>query len=108
MTWLDDVRDRGVFVDTSAYYSYVDRNDQRHTDVKALFEELLAAGIRLHTTDIVVAESHALVLGRINRNVAAILLGQIDENPLMTVSRVTEEDDHHFAQYGWIMRPTPE
>lgn len=90
--------------------------------------------------------SKGTIVGRINRSVALAFLSQVDENPLTTVIRVTEDDDErgrqiirrydekdfalpdalsfavmerigtahaltldrHFAQYGWIMLPTPE
>lgn len=98
MSWLDDARVGGVFVDSSAYFAYVARNEPRHSAVNETFYQLASVAVRLITTNIVVAETHALVLGRIGRLPAMALLEEIDQSQLTTVMRVTVADDIRARQ----------
>ena len=63
-----------VFVDTSAWYALIDRNDASHARVSAVVAELVRTGTRLVTTDYVVDESCTLAKARGGSNMAFRLL----------------------------------
>ena len=64
---------------------------------------MTAEGRRPFTTNFVVAETHALVLARTGRAVAARLLQELDRSPDTTIVRVGVEDETRareiLAQY---------
>ena len=79
-----------VFVDTSAMYALLDRDDTHHADASARFEQLKKARAEPVLSNFVVAETHALLLARLGRAVAREwLLGNI-----WHVERVSEDDEH--------------
>ena len=59
-----------IYVDTSAFYAYLSRDDQDHHEVVATFETCLESGDQLATTSYVVAETMGLLQHRIS--VAAV------------------------------------
>lgn len=95
--------DRRAFVDTGAYYALVNRHDERHEQARAILAALLPLHPRLYTTNFVVAETHALVLTRLGRDLAARVLADIDGSAATTVVRVTAADERRaraiIAQY---------
>jgi predicted nucleic acid-binding protein len=78
-----------VFVDTSAIYALLDRGDGNHRAARALFERLRKQRADPVITNFVVAEAHALLLGRLGPEVARRWLGRI----VWHVERVTVEDE---------------
>ena len=54
-----------IFVDTSALYSLLDRNDANHTAASELWRHLLADDEHLVTSNYVLVETAALVQGRL-------------------------------------------
>lgn len=56
------IRERGPFVDTSAFLALVARNDSRHLQAVRLLDRLRVGRNLLYTTKYVVYESHAAVL----------------------------------------------
>ncbi len=72
-----------LFVDTSALYSLMDRNDQNHTAAQSIWKQVLADDIELVTSNYVLMEVTALIQSRIG--IAA--LRDFDESiaALMTV-----------------------
>lgn len=61
---------RGVLIDTSAYFAFADRDDVNRSSAQAIFTRLAERRIRLLTTDLILAETHALILNRLNRQLA--------------------------------------
>lgn len=55
----------GVFVDTSAWLALADRRDKYHAAATAVYPQLLQQHPRLITTNLVIAESYALVRYRL-------------------------------------------
>jgi predicted nucleic acid-binding protein len=88
---FDDAR--RVFVDTSGYYASVNRRDGRHADARSTLEWLVAGQRWLFATNFVLAEIHAMLLTRMDRNVAARALSDIDDNNVLTVIRVSVADE---------------
>jgi len=81
-----------VFVDTSAYYAFLDRTDTSHTSAQVIFPKLLSDGSELFTTNFVLAETHALLLNRIGRDAAMRFLDTFFQSTMILV-RVTEADE---------------
>jgi predicted nucleic acid-binding protein len=53
-----------AFIDTSAYYAVLDRNDQWHEQCKERFEKLARAGAKFVTTDYILDETASLLQAR--------------------------------------------
>lgn len=76
---------RRVFVDTSAYFALLDRHDQCHAEAVGILELLVRSRCRLITTSFVLAETHALILTRLNRAIAAAFLREMDGSPTTVI-----------------------
>ena len=88
--WSRDAR--RVLVDTSAYYASINRKADHNTQVLKMFAQLASQGRRAYTTNFIVAETHALVVSRLGRDVAArVLLGFYDSDT--TIVRVKLADE---------------
>lgn len=83
---------RRVFVDSSAYYAIADPRDTNAAAAAAILYRLTETPVRLLTTNLVVAETHALVLTRRGRVAAWQTLRQIDESST-TIVRVSADDE---------------
>jgi uncharacterized protein len=86
-----------VFVDTSAYFALLDSRDARHTTAQAISTRLIRDSWRLHTTNYVIAEAHALILARLGRTLAAAFLKEIDRSNELLV-RVSEVDEQRARE----------
>jgi len=78
-----------VFIDTSALFAVIDTHDATHARAVAItkFERR-----RMFTTNFVIAETHALLLRRLGRSVAALFLTATDTGTT-SVIRVDEADE---------------
>lgn len=56
---------KSVFVDTSGFYAFLDRDDRFHADAKRLFLQAESEGWTLVTSNYVVHESWALIQARL-------------------------------------------
>ena len=83
--------DRRVFVDTSAYYAATDAHDASHGRVVIAMRNLVTARHRFVTTNFVLADTHALLLTRLNRSVAASALEELRAS--QTIVRVRAKDE---------------
>lgn len=83
---------RAVFVDTSAFYILVDDQDVGHASATALLRSIRRDDRDLVTSNLVVAETHALVLRRHGRHVALQYLRGVQAGLAETV-RGTEDDE---------------
>ncbi|HEY7066304.1 MAG TPA: PIN domain-containing protein [Chloroflexota bacterium] len=86
-----------VFVDTSAYYAIAASENTRHNAADTILRGLDESVTRLFTTNFVLAETHALLLIRRGRDLAARVLGAIDESPTVVV-RVSYRDEQRARQ----------
>jgi predicted nucleic acid-binding protein len=84
---------RRIFVDTSAYFALANRRDASHQSASDIMQQLVAERRRLFTTSFVLAELHALLLTRLNRTLAAHVLGEIDASKTTTIVRVSARDE---------------
>jgi predicted nucleic acid-binding protein len=79
-----------LFVDTSAWYPVA---DPRHPDHSSLAQELtdrVRSGVRVVTTNLVVAETHAILLRRVGREGALRFLGEVLRDPLLVETSTPE------------------
>lgn len=70
---------RSVLIDSSANLALLDPKDRNHSLAIAIQRRLAAERWRTYTTNFLLAESHALVLNRLNRRTATIFLSTQDE-----------------------------
>jgi len=70
-----------VFVDTSALYEVADRGSPRHGRFEGQLRDLLAYPGGLLTTELVLAEIHALVLHRIGPGPALVIVEGLVASP---------------------------
>ena len=78
-----------VFVDTGAFYAALNRKDEHHYEAVQLFMRAVEEEGQLFTSNFVVAETHALILTRLGRDLATDWLRDVPAE----VVRVTEEDE---------------
>lgn len=91
------VGSRRVFVDTSAYFALIDAQDANHSSAQAIADELSQEPVRLLTTNFIIAETHALFLSRMRRDIALSFLREID-NSSTTIVRATAKDEQHARE----------
>jgi predicted nucleic acid-binding protein len=82
-----------TFIDTSALYAVLDRDDRHHSPAKATWTGLLASGETLLVTNYVVVETTALVQHRLGIDAVRVLCGDI--LPVLDVHWITETDHLH-------------
>jgi predicted nucleic acid-binding protein len=78
-----------VFVDTSAFYAVLDRDDLNHSAARAAWAALLREKATLFTTSYVLVETMALLQRRIG--IAAMRAFHEDILPLLQVDWIAEE-----------------
>jgi predicted nucleic acid-binding protein len=91
-----------LFVDTSAWYSAVVASHGDHSTVAEALHDALAAGARLVTTNLVVMETHALLLHRANRGAALTFARTVYEPPTVVVTSDLELE--RSAITDWLSR----
>lgn len=89
---------RRVFVDTSAYFAVANRRDRAHPSCSVLMRRLVNERRRFFTTNFVLAELHALLLTRLDRQIAARVLADIDASTLTTIVRVSARDERRARE----------
>lgn len=85
-----------VFVDTSALYAVLDRDDGFHAAAREHWVELLAGKEPLLLTNYVLVECFALVQTRIG--IEAVRVLHDDLLPVFSVQWIDEEDHHKAVQ----------
>lgn len=93
------VERREIFVDSSAFAALAIWRDGNHHVANAAGAELAHQRRRLITSNLVVAETHALVLARAGRDTAWRTLQRIEQGVEQTV-RISEEDERRAR---WII-----
>lgn len=91
-----------LFVDTSAWYPVVLADHPDHAAVAAVMQAALRSGTRLVTTNLVVAETHALLLHRAGRALA-LAFAQAAMEP-STVVVPSSPDLEHIGIKDWLAR----
>lgn len=92
-----------LFVDTSAWFPLADPEDPAHSAVaNALRNAIQERATRIVTTNLVVAETHALLLRRIHRTVALAFLREVGQEPSVVVTSTPEHEAR--ARRDWLER----
>jgi predicted nucleic acid-binding protein len=81
-----------IFVDTSAWYPLAVRRDPAHGAVAGVLRERVRRGVRVVTTNLVVAETHALLLRRTTQAAALAFVGQVGRPPNLVVYSTPDLD----------------
>jgi len=81
-----------VLIDTGAFYAFADASDAHHADAVAIFSVLMGNRDFLFTTSFVVAETHALLLNRLNQSAATQFLQDMEEGTQISVIWVIPTD----------------
>ncbi len=92
---------RRVFVDTSGWYSLIDRRDGAHRPSRAFVEEWLIAGGRLVSSDYVLDESFTLARARSGTRAAVRLMDLIERTTALDLEWVGHE---RFEQARGLFR----
>lgn len=92
MTTPRSIRERSVFVDSSAFYAFLDRADRWHTEAQATFKRLASERRPLYTSNLVIAETHVLSMRALGRAAALRWLDTLSMNLLFET-----EADHERA-----------
>lgn len=91
-----------IFVDTSAWYPVVVRKHPDHRPVAGALRRAVSQGKRVVTTNVVVAETHALLLRRVNRAVALEFVNTVRRAPNLVVA--SDPDLESVALGEWLVR----
>ena len=87
------LRERRVFVDSSAYLALLDTDDEHHREAIEILRELAHARYRQFTTNVLLIESHALILSVLGRAKAAQFLKDMQEsNTVVIRARASDEE----------------
>jgi predicted nucleic acid-binding protein len=91
-----------LFIDTSAWYPAIVASHPDHAAVADALHGAVRAGARLVTTNLVVMETHALLLHRVGREIALSFATTVYEPPTLVVSSTTELEQRGIAD--WIVK----
>jgi predicted nucleic acid-binding protein len=80
-----------VFVDTSALYAVMDRDDRFHSRAAATWKELVRRAEPLVTSNYVLVETFALVQRRLGMEAVRTFSDHLQ--PMLTITWVGEDDD---------------
>ena len=89
-----------TFVDASALVALADRDDASHGAAVAAYQELVAGGFHLFTTDLALASAHELIAAALGHEVARSWLAHCN----ILVQRITAadlEEGRRAIEEGW-------
>jgi len=75
-----------LFVDTSAWFAVVVRSHPDHPSVSAALRQQVGAGVRVVTTNLVIAETQALLMRRAGRSVALDFVQRVRRPPNLVIA----------------------
>ena len=88
---------RRVLVDSAAYFALADQDSLEHQRAVAVTTHLATEHRHLFTTNFIVAETHSLLLNRLGRDLAALVLQEIDRSAA-TIVRVSATDERRARE----------
>lgn len=91
-----------LFVDTSAWFPIADPRDRSHAIMASALRDAVQRKRRIVTTNLVVAETHALIMRRFGPAAALGLLKEVIRAPLVVVTSTPEYEE--TAQTEWLGR----
>lgn len=93
-----------LFVDTSAWYPLVVSAHPDHGPVAKVLREQVAAGVRVVTTNLVIAETQALLMRRVGRAVALTFAQRVRQPPNLVITSSEALEAQAIEQ--WLARFT--
>jgi uncharacterized protein len=94
---LPPLRERRVFVDSSVYLALLDEDDEHHRHATQILDQLANTRYRQFTTNVLLIESHALILSVLGRTRATQFLKDMAESKTVTI-RVRAADEERAKQ----------
>ena len=91
------LRERRVFVDSSVYLALLDQDDEHHRAATQIVHQLAHERYRQFTTNVLLIESHALILSVLGRAQAAQFLKNMHESHTV-ILRVRASDEARAQQ----------
>ncbi|MGQ0649581.1 MAG: type II toxin-antitoxin system VapC family toxin [Gemmatimonadaceae bacterium] len=88
-----------LFIDTSAWYPAIVASHPDHAVIARVLEDAVRAGHRLVTTNLVVMETHALLLHRVGRAIALTFARTIYEPPMLVVPSTPDLEKRAVADW---------
>jgi len=79
-----------LFVDTSAWYALALPRDRAHARLARALRDRVSRGVRVVTTNLIVAETHALLLRRVGRGPAEAFARVVRASPNLVVTSTPE------------------
>ena len=93
-----------LFVDTGAWYALALPRDPAHARLARALRERVARGVRIVTTNLIVAETHALLLRRVGRGAAESFARMVVAPPNLVVTSTPELEaaalDEWIGRFG--------
>lgn len=89
-----------LFVDTSAWYVLALSSAPQHSKVSGALRQRIQRGARIVTTNLIVAETHALLLRRTSRKVALAFVREVRRAPNIVVASSAEYEE--LAVTEWL------
>jgi predicted nucleic acid-binding protein len=89
-----------LFVDTSAWYVLALSSAPQHRKVSEALRQRIQRGARVVTTNLVVAETHALLLRRTSRQVALRFVREVSRTPNIVIASSAEYEN--LAVTDWL------
>ena len=89
-----------LFVDTSAWYVLAVASAPQHEKVSETMRRRIERGARIVTTNLIVAETHALLLRRAGRKVALTFVREVRRTPNVVVA--SSPDYEESAVVDWL------
>jgi predicted nucleic acid-binding protein len=93
-----------LFVDTSGWFPLVDNENPAHDRVAQALRNSVQKKRRIVTTNLVIAETHALIMRRIHRTAAIAFLREVSRAPNIVISSTPEYEA--AAEADWLSRYT--
>jgi predicted nucleic acid-binding protein len=97
---IDDVLRDVTFVDASALVALADRDDASHAAAVAAYQDLVASGFHLFTTDLALASAHEMIAVSLGQEVARSWLAHCN----ILVQRIAPadlEEGRRAIEEGW-------
>lgn len=80
MTQRRQPQSRRVFVDAGGYFALLDETDNHHAEAVAIYGRLIAERWQLLTSSYVLAETHALLVNRLNQQIGIRFLRDMEQS----------------------------
>ncbi|MEO7502288.1 MAG: PIN domain-containing protein [Gemmatimonadaceae bacterium] len=88
-----------LFVDTSAWYVLAMSSAPQHQKVSETLRHRIERGARIVTTNLIVAETHALLLRRAGSKVALTFVREVSRAPNIVVASSQEYEESAVADW---------